>query len=683
MPRVPKNRINTRRWDSTNSDESSPTFARMKLSLSLTFIAVGLAAARSDWSKPCFHGECNYELEHPSGGFATLHFSGAPHMMADITPAAGWVVLDCDANALEQDIRLVCANDETESENCAHLFAQGGPVNKVLRLPESCGRGPFVRIADAKLDSDQSIPIHAAHKIRRRDGVTPDVHVLSVDTAWDKLDSAGAGDLEFSIVGSTIRGAYIDSNDNLEERGAFSDWVGKIISKLKAAAGNVVDGVVNATTIESGNKTEIKTNYDNESTIVDLSAECAGKKLSLTVKTYLKLDLTGHVGFAAKGSVKDGVKEFGSLVGWHGDINGGVKVSAQVAGPMDHEQTLIRYGVPPFDWPGVISIGPRFEVRAHINGALDITGTADIGINYNIKKRTLVLIFVKLFEYVWPGMKGENDGQEGDIQPGTPKVNLSASGLVDAKLNVTVGIIPAVVIGLEGFAGKVKAAVAVETEGYIRIYGTGKAEAGITKSVDHPKSPRPGSSSGKASRPSSPKSPSSPRKHSRDLATVTPKAGAQGSFAIYGGVELRGVAMGKLPILIPGAGAKTSRKWWGKEWTYLDTGVGSVGSLKKGKREIDASAPKSLSRQGSTASIKSTSSTKSTTSTKSSGSGKKPAEDVSVSNATDKVENTWKKGNWKCPPAVEKMYEMVFVGKADKAPRWEFGHIYKENVGVA
>lgn len=61
-------------------------------------------------------------------------------MMADITPAAGWVVLDCDANALEQDIRLVCANDETESENCAHLFAQGGPVNKVLRLPESVRR---------------------------------------------------------------------------------------------------------------------------------------------------------------------------------------------------------------------------------------------------------------------------------------------------------------------------------------------------------------------------------------------------------------------------------------------------------------------------------------------------------------------------------------------------------------
>lgn len=48
-----------------------------------------------------------------------------------------------------------------------------------------------MRIADAKLDSDQSIPIHAAHKISRRDGVTPDVHVLSVDTAWDKLDSAG------------------------------------------------------------------------------------------------------------------------------------------------------------------------------------------------------------------------------------------------------------------------------------------------------------------------------------------------------------------------------------------------------------------------------------------------------------------------------------------------------------
>ncbi len=132
-------------------------------------------------------------------------------------------------------------------------------------------------------------------------------------------------------------------------------------------------------------------------------------------------------------------------------------------------------------------------------------------------------------------------------------------------MNVTVGLIPAVVIGLEGFAGKVKAAVAIETEGYIRIYGTGKAEAGVTKTIDHPKSPRPGSSSGKTSRPSS------PRKTRRELDTVTPKAGAQGSFAIYGGVELRGVAMGKLPVLIAGAGAKSSRKWWGKECTMVDT----------------------------------------------------------------------------------------------------------------
>lgn len=38
--------------------------------------------------------------------------------ITDITPAAGWVVLDCDANAVSQEIRLVCNSDDAEAVGC-------------------------------------------------------------------------------------------------------------------------------------------------------------------------------------------------------------------------------------------------------------------------------------------------------------------------------------------------------------------------------------------------------------------------------------------------------------------------------------------------------------------------------------------------------------------------------------
>ena len=56
--------------------------------------------------------------------------------MSDLTPAAGWVILDCDPNALDQEIRLVCETDDEES-GCNHVFEHHGPVDKIVRLPES------------------------------------------------------------------------------------------------------------------------------------------------------------------------------------------------------------------------------------------------------------------------------------------------------------------------------------------------------------------------------------------------------------------------------------------------------------------------------------------------------------------------------------------------------------------
>ncbi|KAF9496506.1 hypothetical protein BDN71DRAFT_1357912, partial [Pleurotus eryngii] len=81
-----------------------------------------------------------------------------PHAITDITPAAGWVVLDCDPHALVKDIRLVCKGDNTEGPGCNHLFNGRDPVDKYVQLPKSCLQSSFGRINKSWVHTDQSVP---------------------------------------------------------------------------------------------------------------------------------------------------------------------------------------------------------------------------------------------------------------------------------------------------------------------------------------------------------------------------------------------------------------------------------------------------------------------------------------------------------------------------------------------
>ncbi|KAJ8482939.1 hypothetical protein ONZ45_g14772 [Pleurotus djamor] len=116
----------------------------MKSAFGLAILAATLVAGigHNSWDKPCFNGECAYDLpDHKAQSGTVKLFAKSPYAIADITPAAGWVVLDCDPNALEQEIRLVCKSDDAEGAGCNHFFDGGhGPVDKYVRLPESVSR---------------------------------------------------------------------------------------------------------------------------------------------------------------------------------------------------------------------------------------------------------------------------------------------------------------------------------------------------------------------------------------------------------------------------------------------------------------------------------------------------------------------------------------------------------------
>lgn len=137
--------------------------------LASTILCTKLVRALNDWSVPCISGACSYgkvsktcyltwssHLKiHRSAQYARDLFGNTGNRkwchrlrlsftstvllqwgsaISDITTAAGWEILGCDQNAMEQDIRLVCTSSATA---CDHLYSSGGAEGKIVRLPES------------------------------------------------------------------------------------------------------------------------------------------------------------------------------------------------------------------------------------------------------------------------------------------------------------------------------------------------------------------------------------------------------------------------------------------------------------------------------------------------------------------------------------------------------------------
>ncbi|KAJ8502884.1 hypothetical protein ONZ45_g11352 [Pleurotus djamor] len=198
-----------------------------------------LSKPANDWSKPCFNGECAYDLPQSSGNLGTLHLTGAA--ITDITPASGWVILDCDPHALEQEIRLVCSSHDLESAGCRHVFDNSGPVDKVVRLPESVITFLFnlSPLAHPKESVVQVLFYELRGKVVKRDGLTPTVHVFRVDSKWSQVDVQKTGPVNFTFTASN----FPDANQ-IEARGTqfeWPSWMTDTVGTVASTVSNIVD----------------------------------------------------------------------------------------------------------------------------------------------------------------------------------------------------------------------------------------------------------------------------------------------------------------------------------------------------------------------------------------------------------------------------------------------------------
>ncbi|KAF7292379.1 hypothetical protein HMN09_01222000 [Mycena chlorophos] len=419
--------------------------------LVLVPFVVGINAA-NDWSVPCTKGECSYDLAASNSTAAgSMRIYGSADAITDITTAAGWQILGCDPDALSQDIRLVCTNEDDPASQCGHLYRNISAVNKLVRLPETCGGSAFARIANASDSEDQTLPDELQKRVMRRDGTIPTVKALTIDTNWHEVDYSQTGPVNIEITSSG------DQASGVEARAAGAGTVttgesasGTIVQPGGSASGSLqkisgqapVDGKISV--LEKAFKLSPFT-ANKKVNLINQSANCgaAGGKLSVDLAANTKAQASITV--SAKGTVvPPKLTSFDLVSSVTANIGGTVTMDAGLSGKIDSGTiTVLSHPVTGLDFPGVLTVGPVFRVTASIDGNVEVPVKMNAGINFVVNDAQLA----------FPASAGGKPSSSA-FSVGDMPLTIDAEAGVKASGTVTAHMTPALLVGVNALNGK-------------------------------------------------------------------------------------------------------------------------------------------------------------------------------------------------------------------------------------
>ncbi|KAH6904652.1 hypothetical protein BKA70DRAFT_1108941 [Coprinopsis sp. MPI-PUGE-AT-0042] len=461
------------------------------------FSLLNAVFAANDWSKACLDGVCYYDLPSTSGqpSSGSLKIWGSSDAITDITAAAGWEILDCQKDALSQDIRLVCTGND---DSCAHLYKTIGAEGKVVRLPENCGSNAFAHISRAWVPENQSIPDNVAKKLVRRDGTQPEVKALHIDTDFAAVDAKKTGPVNFALTGSNVPGAKDISpfpsskttptpKNNKRFLGGLIDKakekVNKAVDSVKSTANEAVNAVKDTTKKADLNEVALDQtqtlppfNVNKNFNLIDQTLSCPPIEARLKIDVDAKANAVATIGVVAEGTlIPPRVTDFVLTTTMTGEIDGTLKMIAGISGSLDSgEIKLVEVGIPGLDFPGILTVGPTFAVSAQANANLDLSANVDVGINYKIEKATLV----------FPPKAGKAQAQGGAFNLGNTPLKLSVAPTVKATGRVEAHLIPSLNLAITALGGVADARVFLNLDASAAMQLSVEAGAQASLTVD-------------------------------------------------------------------------------------------------------------------------------------------------------------------------------------------------------
>ncbi|RPD56302.1 hypothetical protein L227DRAFT_553834 [Lentinus tigrinus ALCF2SS1-6] len=377
------------------------------LLVAATFSAFAWATNHS--TQPCHTGYCRWE-HVDDYGYGRFDLSGPVSSISDLTPSAGWTILDCDPSAAAQDIRLVCHDP---SKGCDHLYLNG-PHHTIVRLPDECGSMAFAFVKDEWVHDDQSIPRHNRRFMAHRDSVGV-VKGMTLSTNYSDLDHTRHGEVSFDALGFTGTASADESSSCFHWP---TNW--------------------NCT----GSTTPQPFNYTHTDNLYNKSFDCPQQgstpgyagDISVGLDTNINGSLV--VGWALAGSMIHPKQKVEFYFGVNTTIAGTLDLKANLDGTLSSgKQTLLEVNLIPMTGiPGILDIGPALKILAEADAFLSANVDLSVDIAYAITDARLPFPVV-----------ADRAGSF-DLDASNSGLQLSASPSAAVEGNVSLHLIPSLAI---------------------------------------------------------------------------------------------------------------------------------------------------------------------------------------------------------------------------------------------
>ncbi|KAI0331217.1 hypothetical protein GY45DRAFT_1370196 [Cubamyces sp. BRFM 1775] len=368
--------------------------SRITLNISI-FILVCTAASKlkSDWEAgPCF-GECRLSI-NSSTASGVLRISGTDAAVSDITPSAGWSIIECDPDAADQDIRLVCQHP---SRGCAHVY-RNGAEGTLVRLPENCGPKPFAIVTREWDHDNQSVP-ERFELARRGDAPPPVVKGMALTTSFANIESTRHGIVNLFLVGTSLPDVD-DATMGLPEdigNGSLRDWVN---GSLHAFAQVHADLSLSVGTFNKSGTGATTVSFDKNISLYKTNMSCPqqGKRPAFMGELFVDVEpsVNGSVSYAvsAVGSIiPPRLVEFGFFVGLDAAVASTLTIGASLTGSISSGAIpLFSIGLPELSFPGILSIGPTISISAEATAFIDTYLNLTAGLTYDIQGMQVALM---------------------------------------------------------------------------------------------------------------------------------------------------------------------------------------------------------------------------------------------------------------------------------------------------
>ncbi|KAJ6477836.1 hypothetical protein C8R47DRAFT_1020145 [Mycena vitilis] len=390
-----------------------------------------------------------------------------PSSVSSLDLAAGWVLSGCDAKS--DQAQTVVAHCAANSDACQHVFI-GGAANTIVKLPLSCGLGPYARVVSLDPHANQSV------LARYRRTASGTVYSLSFDYEFaaipaengpvymraDVTDMPGYWD---SVVDSPPeRREWLKSRGLWKEPpkkrwwGAFKTWLSKINQ------------------IESDNSQSRTFFWSDTWTIFHQDLHCDGPPefdASLDISVNGQTHLTTRYGFYLQGQV---VPPQVTAAYVYFDAGGKAAATFTMTGTASvtwNSDTIqfASFGFPGLYYPGLLTIGPSLVLNGYITGELSLTGTLTTGLTYQFPDIHYAL--------------GKGDDDLGNkVTPSDPNqaYKYSFGYNVDLSGSLNIHIVPTAQLGISVLGGALidaNAYVAADLYAGVEITGSvSQAQAG-------------------------------------------------------------------------------------------------------------------------------------------------------------------------------------------------------------